>query len=117
MAKAKAKASKLNVTVMASSKVVDGGDTTAAANVAHAQTTTTTTLIASSLLVSLALSPLPALALDADGVEAPNIITTIFFTLAVALLAVCTAGIVYLGIREVRSRSTSTSFVVLRVPD
>ena len=115
MAKAKAKASKLNVTVMASSKVVDGGDTTAAANVAHAQTTTT--LIASSLLVSLALSPLPALALDADGVEAPNIITTIFFTLAVALLAVCTAGIVYLGIREVRSRSTSTSFVVLRVPD
>jgi hypothetical protein len=37
---------------------------------------------------------------DADGVETPNILTTIFFTVAVALLAVITLGILYLSARE-----------------
>uniref|UniRef100_A0A7S0XHN0 Uncharacterized protein n=1 Tax=Mantoniella antarctica TaxID=81844 RepID=A0A7S0XHN0_9CHLO len=59
------------------------------------------TFAASSLLASLALSALPALAIiDSDGVETPNIFTSIFFTLAVALLAVCTVGILYLAARE-----------------
>lgn len=64
---------------------------------------TTTTFAASFMLASLALSALPALAdLDPDGVETPNIITSIFFTIAVVLLGVCTLGILYLAALEVR---------------
>ena len=59
----------------------------------------------------------PALAeLDADGVPPPNILTTIGFTIAVALLAVITLGVLYLSAREAldkqeehsRERRTST---------
>jgi hypothetical protein len=109
-AAAGARASKLSVVAMASQKVecvraagkkyIDEKSTPQM----HQTTTTTATAFASSLLASLALSALPALAeIDADGVEVPNIFTSIFFTLAVALLGVCTLGILYLAAREVRN--------------
>ena len=98
--------SKVNVMAMASlSKIGRDNATTANINIPQTTTTTTTTFVASSMLASLALSALPALAdLDADGVETPNIITSIFFTIAVLLLGVCTLGIIYLAAREVRRR-------------
>jgi hypothetical protein len=59
-------------------------------------------LPASAFLASTAaFAAFPAFAaLDADGVESPNILTTIFFTVAVALLAVITLGVLYLSARE-----------------
>jgi len=41
-----------------------------------------------------------ALSFDVDGVEVPNIFTSIFFTIAVILLGVITLGILYLSLRE-----------------
>lgn len=116
-----ATASKLNAMAMNSKEV--GCDTitptTASANILQVQERTpqtTTTFAASFLLASLALSALPALAdLDADGVETPNIITSIFFTIAVALLGVCTLGILYLAAREVR-RCPSESRLCFNTP-
>ena len=53
------------------------------------------------LASTAAFAAFPAFAaLDADGVESPNILTTIFFTVAVALLAVITLGVLYLSARE-----------------
>jgi len=52
-------------------------------------------------VAQLCLLPGSALAeVDADGVPPPNILTTIGFTLAVALLAVITLGVLYLSARE-----------------
>ena len=52
-------------------------------------------------LAQLCALPGAALAeVDADGVPPPNILTTIGFTLAVALLAVITLGVLYLSVRE-----------------
>jgi len=59
------------------------------------------TLVVTAALVQLA-TVLPSLAveIDSDGVQAPNILTTIGFTIAVALLAVITLGVLYLSARE-----------------
>lgn len=71
------------------------------ASAATARSTAPATAVASAALSSLTLAALPALAeLDADGVPKPNILTTIFFTIAVALLAVITLGVLYLSARE-----------------
>ena len=56
-------------------------------------------------LAQLCALPGAALAeVDADGVPPPNILTTIGFTLAVALLAVITLGVLYLSAREALDR-------------
>lgn len=87
-----------------------GATTIAALALARAKTrapapetpTDTRRLPASAFLASTAaFAAFPAFAaLDADGVESPNILTTIFFTVAVALLAVITLGVLYLSARE-----------------
>jgi hypothetical protein len=58
-------------------------------------------LVVTAALVQLAIV-LPSLAveIDSDGVQTPNILTTIGFTIAVALLAVITLGVLYLSARE-----------------
>ena len=70
----------------------------------------TTTAAVTAVLCNLATASTAfAAEIDNDGVPPPNIFTTIGFTLAVALLAVITVGVLYLSLREALDKAEEQS--------